>query len=114
MPQLISLSASDRISMVKWHLAMIFGNTAFAVRDIEPVVSALFRLLKDESVFVRSWAVSSLCIIGRRDKRRRRKIINAIRTLQHDRSIAVGVRAVKALRALENENEPLPAGWYKT
>jgi len=27
MPQLISLSVNDRIPMVRWHLAMIFGNT---------------------------------------------------------------------------------------
>lgn len=99
--------------MVRWHLAMIFGNTAFTVGDIEPIVSALQRLLKDESVFVRSWAISSLCLIGRRDKRRRRKIIDATRALQHDKSIAIRVRAAKALRALQNESEALSAGWSK-
>lgn len=114
MPQLISLSMRDRVPMVKWHLAMIFGNTAFAVKDIESVVSALFRLLTDESVFVRSWAISSLCIIGKRDKRRRRETIDAIKVLRDDKSVAIRVRAAKALRVLQNENEPLPAGWSKT
>lgn len=114
MLQLISLSASDSIPMVKWHLAMIFGNTAPVTEDTRPVVSALFRLLNDESVFVRSWAISSLSLIGRRDKRRRRSIIDAMRALQHDKSIVIRVRAAKALRALQNENERLPAGWSKT
>lgn len=110
MPRLVGLAVSDRIPMVRWHLAMIFGNTAFAVGDIERVVSTLIRLLKDESVFVRSWAISSLCLIGRRDKRRRRKIIDAIKALQHDKTVAIRVRATKALTVLQNENEPVPAG----
>jgi hypothetical protein len=114
MPHLISMSVNQRIPMVRWHLAMILGNTMSSVEDSGPVVSALFRLLKDESVLVRSWAISSLCIIGRRDKRRRRKMIDAIGALQHDKSIAIRVRAVKALRVLRTENEPLPAGCQKT
>jgi len=114
MSQLISLSMRDRVPMVRWHLAMIFGNTAFAVKDIESVVSALFRLLMDESVCVRSWAISSLCIIGKRDKRRRKAIIGATKDLQDDKSVAIRVRTAKALRALQNENEPLPAGWSET
>jgi len=113
MPQLISLSASDKVPMVRWHLAMIFGNTASAVEDTKPVVSALFRLLKDESVLVRSWAISSLCIIGRTDERRRSKIIDAMEAFQHDKSIAIRVRAVNALRALRKENGPSPANWSK-
>ena len=113
MPQLISLSVNDRIPMVRWHLAMIFGNTASTVEDNKPAVSALLRLLKDESVIVRSWAISSLCIIGRRDKRRRRRIIDAIGTLQHDKSVAIRARTAEALKVLRNENVPLPAGWSK-
>ncbi|MGA2239239.1 MAG: HEAT repeat domain-containing protein [Candidatus Bathyarchaeia archaeon] len=113
MPQLISLSMNDRIPMVRWHLAMIFGNTASTVEDNKPAISALLRLLKDESVIVRSWAISSLCIIGRREKRRRRRIIDAIGTLQHDKSVAIRARTAEALKVLRNENVPLPAGWSK-
>jgi len=113
MPQLINVCMNDKVPMVRWHLAMILGNMASAVEDSRPVVSALFRLLKDESVFVRSWAISSLCIVGRRDKRKRRKIIESIGALQHDKSIAIRVRAVKTLKVLRNENESLPAGWHK-
>ena len=114
MPQLISVSMNDKIPMVRWHLAMILGNTASAAEETRPVVSALFRLLKDESVLVRSWAISSLCIVGIRDKRRRRKIIDSLAALQHDKSIAIRVRAVKALKVLRNENESLLAGCHKT
>ena len=113
MPQLINPSVNDRIPMVRWHLAMIFGNTASTVVDNKPVVSALLRLLKDESAIVRCWAISSLCIIGRRDKRRRRRIIDAIGTLQRDKSVAIRTRTAEALKVLRNENVPLPAGWSK-
>jgi HEAT repeat protein len=113
MPQLIILSVNDRIPMVRWHLAMIFGNTASTVEDNKPVISVLLRLLNDESVIVRSWAISSLCIIGRRDKRRRRRIIDAIGTIQHDKSVAIRARTAEALKVLRNENVPLPAGWSK-
>jgi HEAT repeat protein len=82
--------------------------------DSRPVVSALLRLLKGESVFVRSWAISSLCIVDRKDKRNRKKIIDSIGAVQHDKSIAIRVRAVKALKVLRNENESLPAGCHKT
>jgi HEAT repeat protein len=105
---------NDKIPMVRWHLAMILGNTASPAEETRPVISALLRLLKDESVIVRSWAISSLCIVGRRDKGRRRKIIDSIAALQHDKSIAIRVRAVKALKVLRNENESLPAGCHKT
>ena len=113
MPQLISLPVKDRIPMVRWHLAMIFGNTASTVEDNKPAVSALLRLLKDESVIVRSWAISSLCIMGRRDKRRRRRIIGAMGALQHDKSVAIRARTAEGLKVLRNENAPLPAGWSK-
>jgi hypothetical protein len=114
MTRLVGLAVTDKIPMVRWHLAMIFGNTAFAAGDIERVVSTLIGLLKDESVFVRSWTISSLCIIGRRNKPRRTKIIDAIKALQHDKTGAIRVSAAKALTMLQNENEPLPAGWCKT
>lgn len=113
MPQLISISMRDRVPMVKWHFAMIFGNTAFAAKDTGSIVSALLRLLTDESVFVRSWAISSLCVIGKRDGRRRRKIIGALKVLRDDKSVAIRARAAKALRVLQNENELLPAGWSR-
>ena len=53
-PQLIRLAFEDRVPMVKWHLAMIFGNIPFE-KENEKVISALFHLLNDNSNFVRSW-----------------------------------------------------------
>jgi len=51
--------------------------------------------------------------MGRRDKRRRRRIIGAMGALRHDKSVAIRARAAEALKVLRNEKIPLPAGWSK-
>jgi len=53
-PRFIKLSSQDKVPMVKWHLAMIFGNITLSEKETDEVISALFHLLKDESVFVKS------------------------------------------------------------
>ena len=108
---LIASALKDELPMVKWHLAMIFGNIA-SEEEIDDVVSVLSQLLKDESVFVKSWSIVSLCIIGQQYKGNR-TIIDSIKVLQKDDSIAVRTKAKKALAVLEH-GEPLPAGWYKS
>lgn len=107
---LIALALKDELPMVKWHLAMIFGNI-ISEEKIDKMVSILIQLLKDESVFVKSWAIVSLCIIGQQYKGNH-TIIEHIKLLQEDESIAVRTKAKKALAVLEGE-EPLPAGWCK-
>lgn len=107
---LIESALEDDVPMVKWHLAMIFGNIA-SEEKIDDMVSALIRLLKDESVFVKAWSIVSLCIIGQRYKENC-TIIDSIKVLQKDDSTAVRTKARKALAVLEH-GEPLPAGWYK-
>lgn len=114
LPHLIEVARSDEVPMVKWHLAMLFANVRLSEEETDLVISALFDLLKDESVFVKSWSVASLCILGRRTKNRRWEISDKIRALHHDDSIAVRVRVEKALHVLENENEPIPPTWSKT
>ena len=112
-PQFIKLATEDKVPMVRWHFAMIFANIALSGKETDAIISSLFHLLKDESVFVRSWSIASLAILGRKNKSRRREIIGRIKVLQNDKSIAVRTRADKAIKILENENEPIPASWSK-
>lgn len=112
-PQLIKLVLEDRVPMAKWHLAMILGNLTLPEEETNTIVSALFSLLEDESTFVKSRAIVSLCLIGKRDRDKRNKIIERLGPLRGDQSIAIRSKAAKALRVLENEVEPLPAGWAK-
>jgi HEAT repeat protein len=113
LPRLISLSLVDEVPMVRWHLAMIFGNLSLFPRETDRLVEALYALLGDESVFVRSWAIASLCLIGRDYPARRGEIIDSILPLVQDPSIAIRTRAKKALTVLE-DGSALPAGWQKS
>ncbi len=111
--QLIETALKDKVPMVKWHLAMIFGNIPFSEKEIDAVILTLFHLLNDENAFVKSWAIASLAIIGRKNKSKRKEIIGRIKALQNDESIAVRGRAIKALNILENEDEKIPISWLK-
>ncbi len=103
----------DKVPMVRWHMAMIFPNLILSAKETKEIIDILFRMLDDESVFVKTWAISSLTIFGRRNKNIVKKIIKKITPLLTSESVAVKSRVVKALKVLENENEDIPKGWIK-
>ena len=114
LPELVSLSSSDQVPMVKMHLGMIFGHLALYEQHIDTLRSALFELLDDESVFAKSWAIVSLCIIGRIYPPESQRIVNRISQLQGDSSVAIRSRAGKALNILTNPSASFPKGWIKS
>ncbi len=114
LPQLIHLARTDPLPMVRWHMAMILTNLLPIHKNNEQIESALSGMLQDRSAIVRSWAVSGLCILGRKYTDKRRYIIASLSGLERDPSIAVRHRAAKALRYLLNDALELPAGWNKS
>lgn len=112
-PRFLDLAKKDKVPMVKWHLAMIFGNISPSKEDIDDVLSTLFHLLNDKSAAVKSWAISGLSIIGRENMGKRREIVSEIEMLQDNGSTAVRTRARMALNVLENEGAPIPSSWFK-
>jgi len=113
LPRFLEMAVCDRVPMVKWHLAMIFGNLVLPDGQAGPVIAVLLRMLEDESVFVRSWSIVGLTILGSRCRPAREKIAGRIRSLQHDGSAAIRNKVKKSLMVLERDDEPLPAGWAK-
>lgn len=111
-PCLIEKALQDRVAMVRWHLAMILGTLAALGHQTEDIVAALFELLSDRSAFVKSWAIASLALIGREHPELCGEIIPQVGSLLNDRSMAVRVRASKALASLEGRAE-MPEGWVK-
>lgn len=111
--KLLLQAKQDPVPMVRWHLAMILGNMAESGENVEPLARALLALLDDPSPFVKSWAVSGLCLIGRDSPSRRGRFLAAISRLRNDRSIAVRHRASRAIRLLTDESEPIPPSWVK-
>jgi hypothetical protein len=113
LPQFMHMAVVDPVPMVRWHAAMIFGNLPLPTEKVNVVVSTLLRLLDDTSVFVKSWSLVSLTILGRKHRAMRQKIADKISLLQNDRSVAIRSKVVKALKVLEDDHEPIPAGWVK-
>ncbi|HVP20423.1 MAG TPA: hypothetical protein VMS73_01030 [Anaerolineaceae bacterium] len=112
-PKFIEMATRDPVPMVRWHIAMIFGNLPLSIETVEEIIPVLFRMLEDPSVFVKSWAMVSLTILGRQHESMRKGISDHIRPLQNDRSVAIRSKAIKAVKILENDAEPIPAGWVK-
>lgn len=114
LPQLINLSEVEKVPMVKMHLAMIFGHLAVYPDLAGQLLEALLYLLQDESVFTRSWAIVSLCILARKFPRECQTVIEAIVPLQTDQSIAIRTKARKAIDLLSDPRAEFPAGWIKS
>lgn len=112
--ELADISITDQVPMVKMHLAMICGHLAHYEEQIDMLRATLFALLEDESVFARSWAISSLCIIARLYPAECDRIINRIAPLRGDSSAAIRSRVRNALNLLVDENTPFPKGWIKS
>jgi HEAT repeat protein len=113
LPDLINLAVNDPVPMVRWHIPMIFSNFEISGTDFEIILSVLFRMLKDNSVFVKNWAVTGLTVFGKKKKFRREEIILNLKALTADPAKSVRSRAAKAIQVLENDS-PLPSGWYKS
>jgi hypothetical protein len=112
LPEFIDLALNDPVSMVRWHIPMIFSNLVLNGSDFEIVLSILFRLLHDQSVFVKNWTIAALAVLGKQKKFRRDEIVRYLKTISTDPSRSVRVRTDKAIRVLENDL-PVPAGWFK-
>ena len=112
-PFLTALAQDDPVPMVRWHLVMLLTNLAALKGNIDRIVDILLNRLQDESAFVQSWAISGLCILGRRYPERAAEIIQSLRPLRNVQGTAVRSRASKAVELLENPFLKIPKGWIK-
>jgi HEAT repeat protein len=114
LPRILRSAVQDDVAMVRWHLAMVLGHLSGVLQDVTGAKRTLLLLLKDESAFVRSWAVTSLCIIARQFPSHSRSIAAKIVPLASDSSAAVAKRARTALRLLADPGASLPKTWIKS
>ena len=111
--RLVAQSTEDPLPMVRWHVVMIFANLSIYEEKLDMMTPALFVLLDDDSVFVRSWAISSLTIIGRCYPYYCGKVIEKVKPLRADSSIAIQTRVRIAQDVLENDLD-IPPHWVKS
>jgi len=105
-------AANDDLPMVRWHVAMTLANLALEV-PVRVLQASLLQMLDDDSVFVKSWAISGLAILGTLHPELANTFVPALQELQGDPSVAIRSRVRKALATLR-DGEPLPAGWVKS
>jgi hypothetical protein len=111
---LIQVAESDPVPMVRMHMAMIFGHMVIFEEKVDQLMAVLLELVDDRRVFVKSWAIVSLCIIARKDPGNNELIVSSIAPLMDDKSIAIRSRTRKAMVVLMNEDAPFPQGWVKS
>jgi len=114
LPEIESLAREEQVPLVKMHLAMIFGHLAVYPHVTEQLIPPLSSLLDDISVFTRSWAIVSLCIIARKYPQECQGVIELLVPLQVDGSIAIRSRVKKAIKLLTDPNVQFPKGWIKS
>jgi HEAT repeat protein len=111
--RLLTVARADEVAMVRWHLAMILTKVTRSAATARRTAPALLALLDDPSAFVRAWAVSGLCLIGRQFDDLADEILPALRRLESDRSIAVRRRAAAAVGLFIDPDRPVPRSWVK-
>ena len=114
LPTLVRMALTDPVPMVRWHMAMIFSNLDLEHDEKVWIVDTLIQMLGDISEFVKNWTISSLCILGRQLPELREKILDNVKYLEDDDSMAVRSRVQHALACLEDVEKPLPTGWSKS
>jgi HEAT repeat protein len=113
LPIFLNALRRDEVSMVRWHMAMLLGHLSPEPRIVPRLVPALARATRDPSVFVQSWAVTSLCLIARQVPSRAGSIARMIAPLTRSSSIALRGRARRALSLIANPTAAFPRGWIK-
>lgn len=114
MLEMSTLARQEQVPVVKMHLAMVFGHLAIYPELVQQLMAVLLFQLTDESVFTRSWAIASLCIIARKYSDECRIVLDHLVPLQKDRSIAIRSRVKKAINLLTDSGAQFPKGWIKS
>jgi HEAT repeat protein len=112
--QFMRMAKSDPVPMVRWHAAMVLTNLLALEQNVDKIGATMMALLADPNAFVKSWAITGLCILGRKYPNKRKRILAGLSELRRDASIAVRHRAAKAISLLTSDQLTLPTGWIKS
>ena len=107
-------AVEDPVPMVRWHLAMLLGHLSIYPTHRVAITNALLALLEDQSVFTQSWAIVSLCILGRQDSGVAEKALDRIARLAQSPSAAIRTKVRYAIPLLKDPHQAFPKGWVKS
>jgi HEAT repeat protein len=109
-----SALGSDSVPMVRWHLAMTIGHLALDWKDPRQACELLLACLTDESVFVVSWAIVSLCIYARLFPSLQPRILAHVARYRTSPSAAIRSKVKNAVMILQDHQRQFPKGWIKS
>ncbi len=110
---LLTAAIENSLPMVQWHLAMVFGHLALFSEVNNLTVPALIKLLEEENVLTKVWAVTSLCIVGKLYPQYQADIVGHLVTLENVPQPSLSKRIKKGLKILLEEM-PFPERWVKS
>jgi len=111
---MVDIAKYDEVAMVRWHLAMILGYLSIYTSHVEKITDTLYHLLGDESAFVQSWSIVSLCIVARKYPQFCSEVLAKIEHLKQSESVAIRTKVRQALNLLMDPNRQFPKGWIKS
>lgn len=110
----LDVLGEDEVPMVRWHLAMLLGHLSLLEDRRSRIGETLMSMLEDESVFVVSWAIASLCILALQAEDWTDRVVQGIVPIRRSSSAALRTRAAKALAALTGDSNSVPGTWVKS
>ena len=110
--RLLIAAEKDPLDTVQWHLAMLFGHLVLFEELIDPLTAALIEDLNKGGGFTKSWAMASLCVIGRLYPDYQGRIVGEISRFQTSSMPSVRKRAEKAMEILL-KGGTIPENWVK-
>jgi hypothetical protein len=111
---ILKLARIDKSTMIGMHTAMLCGHLALYSETIPQTLPLLLDMLDESKVFTKAWAITSLCIIARREPVRHAQISERIHRLRDDPSAAIRTRVRYAMEILVDDRQPFPKGWIKS
>jgi hypothetical protein len=111
--EIMATAWRDEVPMVRWHLAMILGHLSLYEAHVEKILNTLIQLLDDDSVFVQSWSIVSLCVVARGYPQRSSEVLTKIERLRQSESAAIRTKVRQAVNLLIDPDQPFPKGWIK-
>ncbi len=111
---ILQLLGNEKTMLARMHAAMLFGHLTVYAEVIPQVLPILLDMLDEPTAFTKSWAITSLCIIARKEPRFLQEISNRIVQLSNDPSAAIRTRVRYAMEILADARKSFPKSWIKS
>lgn len=108
----LDFAREETLPIVKLHYSMITAYIYTEKAFLDDIIELLFQYLRDESIFVATWTISSLTIIALAVESKKNMILKELQTVQFPQSKALHNRLHRAIILLTKGGK-IPKAWIK-